>query len=87
MTYSLHFVKGVYANLFGPNEWEFFNGNSSAATDSNLRMPQWVSPDRKEIFGMFVNSFGPLVNQLDLNNANLWAAFSDSDSCESEFPE
>lgn len=64
LTYSLHFVKGVYSNLFGPNEWEFFNGNSSAATDSHVRMPAWVAPDRKEIFGMFANSFGALVNQL-----------------------
>ena len=27
LTYSLHFVKGVYPNLFGKNEWEFFSGS------------------------------------------------------------
>lgn len=26
LTYGLHFVKGVYPNLFGRNEWEFFTG-------------------------------------------------------------
>lgn len=26
LTYSLHFVKGVFPNLFGKNEWEFFAG-------------------------------------------------------------
>jgi dynein heavy chain 2 len=26
LTYSLHFVKGVYPNLFGQKEWEFFTG-------------------------------------------------------------
>ena len=26
LTYSLHFVKGVYPTQFGPKEWEFFNG-------------------------------------------------------------
>ena len=62
LTYSLHFVKGVFANLFGPNEWEFFNGISAAATDSHTRMPAWIAPDRKELFGMFSNSFGALVN-------------------------
>lgn len=62
LTYSLHFVKGVYPKLFGPNEWEFFNGISSASTDSHQRMPQWVAPDRKEIFGMFCNTFGSLAN-------------------------
>ena len=24
LTYSLHFIKGVFPNLFGKNEWEFF---------------------------------------------------------------
>lgn len=62
LTYSLHFIRGVYPNLFGPNEWEFFNGNSSASTESRMRMPTWLAPDRKEIFGMFVNAFGTLVN-------------------------
>lgn len=50
--------------MFGPNEWEFFNGNSSANTESAIRGPKWIAPDRKEIFGMFVNTFGTLVNQL-----------------------
>jgi hypothetical protein len=26
LTYSLHFVKGIYPHLFGKNEWEFFIG-------------------------------------------------------------
>ena len=39
LTYSLHFIKGVYPKMFGPNEWEFFNGISSASTESNQRMP------------------------------------------------
>ena len=64
LTYSLHFVRGVHPNLFGPNEWEFFNGISTVATESNVRMPNWIAPDRKELFGMFANTFGTLVNQI-----------------------
>jgi hypothetical protein len=26
LTYSLHFVKGIFPNLFGKYEWEFFTG-------------------------------------------------------------
>ena len=26
LTYGLHFVKGVFPEMFGPNEWEFFTG-------------------------------------------------------------
>ena len=62
LTYSLHFVKGVYPDLFGANEWEFFNGVSIATADGNVRMPQWLAPDRKELFGMFSNTFGALCN-------------------------
>ena len=64
LTYGLHFVHGVYSHLFGRNEWEFFNGNSAASTEFNGRMPSWISADRKEIFGMFCNTFGSLTNQM-----------------------
>ena len=87
LTYSLHFVKGVYPQMFGPNEWEFFNGISTVGTDSNVRMPNWVSPDRKELFGMFSNTFGALVNGLQFDNNGLWGQFSDSEQAELEFPE
>lgn len=80
-------MKGVYPNLFGANEWEFFNGVSSVGTDSHVRMPDWIAPDRKEIFGMFSNTFSPLVNQLQFDNANVWAKFVDSEQAEEEFPE
>jgi len=68
LTYSLHFVKGVFASMFGPNEWEFFNGISAVGTESHIRMPNWVAPDRKEIFGMFANTFGALVSQLQFES-------------------
>jgi len=35
LTYSLHFVKGVFPNLFGKNEWEFLNGTVVASHDSS----------------------------------------------------
>jgi dynein heavy chain 2 len=31
LTYSLHFVKGVYPQLFGDKEWDFFTGSVLAA--------------------------------------------------------
>ena len=64
LTYALYFVKGVYPEFFGLNEWEFFNGQSTASTESHIRLPSWVSQDRKDIFAMFVNSFANLVANL-----------------------
>ena len=65
--------------MFGPNEWEFFNGISAVGTESHSRMPDWIPPDRKEIFGMFCNTFGALVNQIQFDNAGLWGRFAESE--------
>jgi dynein heavy chain 2 len=64
LTYSLHFVKGVYPNLFAKNEWEFFSGTAVANLDSHIQLPRWASKDRKEIFSMFCNIFSPIVPTL-----------------------
>jgi dynein heavy chain 2 len=46
LTYSMHFIKGVFPNLFQPKEWEFFNGIAIADATANARLPRWVSQDR-----------------------------------------
>lgn len=43
LTYSMHFVKGVFPLLFAKNEWEFFNGIAIANSDSSVRLPKWAS--------------------------------------------
>jgi dynein heavy chain 2 len=57
LTYSLHFVKGVYPNLFAKHEWEFFAGTVTASHESHMHLPRWASKDRKEFFAMFSNTF------------------------------
>jgi len=47
--------------MFGQGEWDFFNGRTSATTESAFRLPRWASQDRKEIFAMFCNTFGNLA--------------------------
>ena len=54
LIYSMHFVKGIFPEMFQKNEWEFFTG-AAVSEGSNARLPKWVSQDRAEIFGMFVN--------------------------------
>lgn len=73
LTYSLHFVKGVYPNLFGKNEWDFFSGTIVANTDSHISLPRWATKDRKEIFSMFANSFSHIIPNLQLENEQLWS--------------
>jgi hypothetical protein len=42
----MHFIKGVFPNLFQPKEWEFFNGIAITDATANARLPRWVSQDR-----------------------------------------
>jgi dynein heavy chain 2, cytosolic len=62
LTYSMHFVKGVFPQQFQPNEWDFFNGKTVSAGNSNARLPGWISQDRAEIYSMFTNTFAMLAN-------------------------
>ena len=61
LTYSLYFVKGVYPNLFQKQEWEFFTGQTIADSNSNARLPRWLSQDRAEMYAMFCNTFAMLA--------------------------
>ncbi len=86
LTYGLHFVKGVYPNLFGKNEWEFFTGQAINVSESSVRMPQWLAKDRREIFQMFTGTFANLGPQLQLENDQVWSRFMNSPTPEKEYP-
>ena len=62
LTYSLHFVRGVFPHLFQKNEFEFFTGVATAGGEVRVRVPKWIAPDRKEIFSMFSSTF-PMFSQ------------------------
>lgn len=64
LTYSLHFVKGVFAQMFQKNEFEFLTGIATVAGGFQVRVPSWVAPDRKEIFSMFSGTFPMLAQNL-----------------------
>ena len=72
LTYSLHFIRGVYPHLFGKNEWEFFSGTVVASSDSNMSLPKWATKDRKEIFAMFVNIFSNIIPNMQFENDGIW---------------
>lgn len=86
LTYSLHFVRGVFPQLFQKNEFEFFTGVSAAGGESRVRMPKWLAPDRKEIFSMFSSTFPLLAQNLQLDNEQMWQEFAGSDTPEKVYP-
>ena len=85
LTYSLHFVRGVYPHLFNKNECEFFTGVSASGGESRMRAPKWIAPDRKEIFNMFASSFATLAQSLSFDNDQIWQEFAISDTPEKSF--
>ncbi len=87
LTYSLHFIKGVYPHLFGRNEWEFFSGTVVASSDSHMPLPRWATKDRAEIFSMFVNTFSHIIPNMQLENEGIWQPFMKSNQPEKEFPQ
>ena len=68
LSYGLHFVKGVFPQLFNKFEYEFFTGTTASGVESRMRAPKWIAPDRKEIFNMFSSTFPLLVQNLSLEN-------------------
>jgi dynein heavy chain 2 len=87
LTYSLHFVKGIYKNLVNEPEWAFFNGSAVASSEGGAPLPRWASKDRKETFAMFSNSFPQLANSLGFNDEAAWGPFSQSVHAEQELPQ
>jgi dynein heavy chain 2 len=86
LTYSLHFIRGVFPQLFQKNEFEFLTGVSVAGGETRSRMPKWLAPDRKEIFSMFASTFPLLYQNLSLDNEQIWQEFASSDTPEKAFP-
>lgn len=78
LTYSLHFIKGVFPHLFGKNEWEFFSGTVVASADSHMQLPRWATKDRKEIFAMFANTFSHIMPNMQFENDSFWQPFMKS---------
>jgi dynein heavy chain 2 len=78
LTYALHFVHGIFKDMFGDNEWEFLNGTAVASGESSHQLPRWATPDRKAIFNTFTGLFPKMVRVLNLDDQGEWGAWSSS---------
>jgi dynein heavy chain 2 len=73
--------------MFQKDEWEFFTGTTVASSEASVQLPRWATPDRREIFAMYANTFGMMLNSLHIDNEGLWGGFAQSDQAEVEFPD
>lgn len=85
LTYGLQFVKGIFPNLFGKGEWEFFTGQFMAPGQAGA-VPRWIPKDRHEAFANFGCTFPHLLSASQFDNESLWAPFMGSSTPEKEFP-
>lgn len=85
LTYSLQFVKGIFPNLFGKDEWEFFTGQHIGSAQTGI--PHWVPKDRHEAFKNFGASFPHLIQQFAFDQDALWVPFTKSSTPEKGFPD
>ena len=86
LMFGLYFVKGVYPQLVGENEWEFFTGTAVVTEEAGIRLPKWAGADRKESFSLFASTFPKILGALQLDNDGLWKQWADSVQCEKDFP-
>lgn len=85
LTYSLQFVKGIYPNLFGKGEWEFFTGQSIVA-NHQVNVPRWLPKDRFESYSQLAATFPHLLSTCQLDNDGVWGPYMASQTPEKEFP-
>jgi dynein heavy chain 2 len=86
LAFGLHFVHGVFPELFESNEWQFLKGEVAAAGDAGHLFPGWAGDDRRDEFGIFGATLPKLVNSIQLQNEQLWRPWATSQQCEVDFP-
>lgn len=62
--FGLHFINGLFPNLFETYEWEFLKGEVAATGDAGHLFPSWANDDRRDEFGMLGATFPRMVNFL-----------------------
>ncbi|DBA00111.1 TPA: hypothetical protein N0F65_000402 [Lagenidium giganteum] len=87
--FGMHLVNGMHDDCFEKNEYEFFCGDllgdSNEKPSSGSALPEWASPERKEAFSRFVETFPRLAQMCKFDSHDLWIRWSKSAECEQTF--
>uniref|UniRef100_A0A3P8WNV8 Cytoplasmic dynein 2 heavy chain 1 n=1 Tax=Cynoglossus semilaevis TaxID=244447 RepID=A0A3P8WNV8_CYNSE len=84
LMFAIHFVKGMYPELFQENEWDVFTGSVVGEV-----FRKEVSCQRLNCWFLrycFFTTFPSLYPSLCLSDSDLWLSFSQSSQCEQEIP-
>ncbi|KAM9852784.1 cytoplasmic dynein 2 heavy chain 1 isoform 4-T4 [Aulostomus maculatus] len=86
LMFAMHFVKGMYPELFQENEWEVFTGSIVGEMFRKEEFPSWIDQERHGAVAIFKATFPALYQSLCLNDSDLWLSFAQSSHCEQEIP-
>ncbi|XP_041920571.1 cytoplasmic dynein 2 heavy chain 1 [Alosa sapidissima] len=94
LMFALHFVKGMYQDLFQENEWDAFTGlivgdmvrKADSQKSMREQIPSWIDQERHPAVALFKSTFPVLYQTLCLSDGDLWLTFSRSSCCEQDFP-
>ncbi|XP_056229968.1 cytoplasmic dynein 2 heavy chain 1 isoform X2 [Seriola aureovittata] len=86
LMFAMHFVKGMYPELFQENEWDVFTGSIVGEMFKKEEFPSWIDLERHGPVAIFKTTFPALYQSLCLSDSDLWLSFSQSSQCEQEIP-
>ncbi|KAF3692878.1 Cytoplasmic dynein 2 heavy chain 1 [Channa argus] len=86
LMFAMHFVKGMYPELFQENEWDLFTGCVVGEMFKKKDFPSWIDQERHTAVAIFKATFPTLYQSLCLSDSDLWLSFSQSSQCEQEIP-
>ncbi|XP_076002176.1 cytoplasmic dynein 2 heavy chain 1 isoform X2 [Genypterus blacodes] len=86
LMFAMHFVKGMYPELFQENDWDVFIGFIVGEMFKKEVFPSWIDQERHGPVAIFKATFPALYQSLCLSDSDLWLSFSQSSHCEQEIP-
>ncbi|XP_068612804.1 cytoplasmic dynein 2 heavy chain 1 isoform X2 [Brachionichthys hirsutus] len=101
LMFAIHFVRGMYPELFQESEWDIFTGSVvgemfkkevrdlpfvSNNEKTLHEFPSWIDQERHGALAIFKTAFPALYQSLCLSDSDLWMSFSQSSHCEQEIP-
>uniref|UniRef100_A0A3Q4HAW8 Cytoplasmic dynein 2 heavy chain 1 n=1 Tax=Neolamprologus brichardi TaxID=32507 RepID=A0A3Q4HAW8_NEOBR len=92
LMFAIHFVKGMYPELFLENEWDVFTGSivgemfKKEVRIQLFLFPSWIDKERHGAVAILKATFPALYQTLCLSDSDLWLSFLQSSHCEQEIP-
>ncbi|XP_017286523.1 cytoplasmic dynein 2 heavy chain 1 isoform X3 [Kryptolebias marmoratus] len=86
LMFAMHFVKGMYPELFQENEWDVFIGSVVGEMFRKEEFPSWIDQERHGAVAILKTTFQAFYQTLCLSDSDLWLSFLQSSQCEQEIP-